>query len=98
MLWRGGLIAAAVVVVLSTQFFFQAQLYDVWPWEDILGGWLDYLLDLAIVGACVLALALAALQLRVRPRSRHLLFLGAIALGALGGEALLLLRAPLPPD
>jgi len=98
MLWRGGLIAAAVVVVLSTQFFFQAQLYDVWPWEDILGGWLDYLLDLAIVGACVLALAIGALQVRVRPPSSHLLFLGAIALGALGGEALLLLRAPLPPD
>jgi len=98
MLWRGGLIAAAVVLVLSTQFLFQAELYDVWQWEDIFHGWLAYFLDLAIVGACVFAALAAASRVPLGPPACHFLFLGAIALGALSGEALLLVRAPLPPD
>jgi sensor histidine kinase YesM len=98
-LLRGALIASAIIFVLSTQFLFQAELYDVWPLPDILRGWLDYFLDLATVGGCLfVAVAIAA---SLRPASsvtRHLLLLGAIAVGALGGELLLTVRAPLPTD
>jgi hypothetical protein len=98
-LWRGGLIALAIIVVLSTQFLFQVDLYDVWPLPDILRGWLDHFLDLAIVGGCIFAAVAVAASLRARSSAaRHLLLLASIALGALAGEILLTVRIPLPPD
>jgi len=98
-LWRGGLIALAVVFVLSTQFLFQLDLYGTWPLPDILHGWLDYFLDLLTVGGCIAAAVAVAASLRIGSGAiSHVLLLSSIALGALAGEALLLLRAPLPPD
>jgi sensor histidine kinase YesM len=98
-LWRGGLIALAIVFVLSTQFLSQVELYDVWPLPDILLGWLDYFLDLLIVGGCIFATVAVAASLRVRSSAaRHLLLLASIALGALAGEMLLTVRFPLSPD
>jgi len=98
-LWRGGLIALAIIFVLSTQFLFQAELYDVWPLPDILHGWLDHFLDLAIVGGCIFASVAIAACLHVRSSAaKHLLLLASIALGALAGEVLLTVRIPLPPD
>jgi sensor histidine kinase YesM len=99
-LLRGASIALAIAFALSTQFLFQLELYDVWPLREILRGWLDYFVDLAIVGGCIFApLALAiSLRARVGPPLQHLLLVGSIALGAAAGEGLLLLRAPLPPD
>jgi sensor histidine kinase YesM len=98
-LLRGALIACAIVFVLSTQFLFQAELYDVWPLPDILRGWLDYFLDLATVGGCLfIAVAAAACLRPASNMAGHLLLLAAIALGALAGELLLTIRAPLSPD
>jgi signal transduction histidine kinase len=97
-LWRGGLIALAVIFALSTQFLFQAGLYDAWPLADILRGWLDYFLDLLAVGVFIFAAAALGASLRARPAIKHVLLIAAIALGALAGEAFLLARASLPVD
>jgi len=98
-LWRGGLIALAIVFVLSTQFLFQVELYDVWPLPDILLGWLDHFLDLLTVGGCIFAAVAIAASLRARSSAaKHVLLLASIALGALAGEVLLTIRIPLPPD
>src|SRR5947208_489780 len=92
--WRslrgGGLVATGTIVALSTQFLFQPELYDVWPWADILRGWLDYLVDLSTVGGCIFASVAVAALLRVRrPALAHLLVVISIAAGALAGEAFL---------
>jgi sensor histidine kinase YesM len=98
-LWRGGVIALAIIFVLSTQFLFQLGLYDVWPLPSILYGWLDYFLELSIVGGCIfVAVAIAASVRAGSEAVRHLLLLSSIALGAFAGESFLLLRVPLPPD
>src|SRR5262245_6091055 len=98
-LWRTGLIALAIIFVLSTQFLFQASLYDIWPLPDILRGWLDHFLDLLIVGGCIFAAFAAVSSLRIGSSiGRHLLLLASIALGALAGEALLTLQLPAPVD
>ena len=98
-LWRGGLLALSIVFVLSTQFIFQAGLYDIWPLLDILRGWLDHFLGLLIVGGCVFAAFAVAASLRISSGvGRHLLLLASIALGALVGEVLPMLRLPLPLD
>src|SRR5687767_9875797 len=98
-LWRGGFAVAAIIFVLSTQFLFQGGLYGMWPLPDILLGWLDHFLDLAIVGGCIFVAVAVAASLRVRSSgARHVLLLTSIALGALAGEVLLTVRIPLPPD
>ena len=98
-LWRGGLLALSFVFVLSTQFLFQAGLYDSWPLPEILRGWLDQFLDLLIVGGCIFAAVVFAASLPIKSGpGKHLLLLGSIALGALAGEMLLTLRLPLPSD
>jgi len=98
-LWRIGLIAFAIILALSTQFLFQAGLYDIWPLQDILLGWLDHFLDLSIVGGCVFVAVAAAAFLRTgSSAARHLLLLASIALGALSGEVLNALRLSLPLD
>jgi len=98
-LWRGGVAALAIIFLLSTQFLFQLELYEVWPLPDILHGWLDHFLDLSIVGGCIFAAFTSAAPLRVRgSAAKHLLALASIALGALAGEVLLMVRIPVPPD
>lgn len=98
-LWRGALLALAISFVLSTQFLFQFDLYQNWPVPDILLGWIDHLLDQLIVGGCVFAsIAIAVLVPTRAMAKKHVLVLTAIAVGALAGEALLMLRLPLPPD
>jgi hypothetical protein len=97
---RGGLIAAAIVFALSTQFLFQVDMYEVWPLPDILRAWLEYFLDLATAGGCAFAAFAIAASL-LRPASGaagHVLLIASIALGALAGEWWLLAGAPLPPD
>ncbi len=98
-LWRGGLTVAAIILVLSTQFLFQGGLYGMWPLPDILLGWLDHFLDLAIVGGCIFIAVAVAASLRIRSgAARHGLILTSIGLGALAGEVLLMVRIPLHPD
>jgi len=97
-LWRGGLLALSVVFALSTQFLFQFGLYEVWPVPDILLGWLEHLVDQLIVGGCIFACAAVAVLLPIRSNAwKHLLLVTLIALGAVVGEAVLMLRLPLPP-
>ena len=97
-LWRGGLLALSIVFVLSTQLLFQFGLYEVWPLRDILLGWLDHFVDQLIVGGCIFAgVAVAVLIPTNSTTWKHLLLLTLIALGALAGEVLLMLRLPLPP-
>jgi hypothetical protein len=98
-LWRGGLLALSVVFVLSTQLLFQFGLYDAWPLPDILLGWLEHLADQLIVGGCIFAGAAAAVLIPARSTAwKMVLLVTLIALGALVGEALLMLRLPLPPS
>jgi hypothetical protein len=97
-LWRGGLLALCIVLALSTQLLFQFDLYENWPLADIVLGWLDHLVDQLIVGGCIfVGIALVALIPTNSTSAKHLLLLTSIALGALAGEALLMLRFPLPP-
>ncbi len=97
-LWRGGLLALCIALALSTELLFQFDLYEDWPLADILLGWLDHLVDQLIVGVCIFtSIAIAALVPARSTVAKHLLLLIAITLGALAGEALLLLRVPLPP-
>ena len=97
--WRGGLVALCIVFAFSTQLLFQLDLYANWPLPDILLGWLDHLMDQLIVGGCIFAaVALASLLPMKTSAGRHGLMLVSIALGALAGEALLMLRLPLPQD
>jgi len=98
-LWRGGLLTLAIVFVLSTQLLFQLGLYESWPLEAILLGWLDHFTDQLIVGACIFAaVALAGLvPVNSTPR-RMALLAGAITLGAVTGEMAVMLRLPLAPD
>lgn len=97
-LWRGGLLALCIAFALSTQLLFEFDLYENWPLADILLGWLDHFVDQLIVGVCIFAgIAVAALIPTKSTPGKQLLLLMAITLGALAGEALLLLRVPLPP-
>jgi Histidine kinase len=92
-LWRGGLLALTVVFVLSSQLLFQFGLYGAWPLADILAGWLAYFGDQLLVGGCIFTLVAAAAFVPARARLRgHALLVMAIALGALAGEFLLMLR------
>jgi len=98
-LWRIGLIALAIIFALSTQFLFQAGLYEIWPLADILRGWLDHFLNLMIVGGCIFVAVAVAASLHIRPSfGEHLLLLASIALGAVSGEMLDALRLSLPLD
>jgi len=92
-LWRGGLLALAVVFVLSTQLLFQFSLYESWPLADILAGWLEHFVEQLLVGGCIFALIAGTAFVPTRSRVRkHALLLLAIVLGALAGELLLMLR------
>jgi sensor histidine kinase YesM len=96
---QSGLVVLALVFALSTQFLFQFHLYQLWPLADILRGWLDYFLDLLLVGACIWTALNATASLRLRSTlARHLVILVSMALGALTGEVLFMLRVPPAPD
>jgi hypothetical protein len=96
-LWRGGLIALCIVFAFSTQLLFQLDMYAHWPLPDILLGWLHHLADQLIVGGCIFAaVALAGLAPVKTATARHAAVLVSIACGALAGEWLLMLQAPLP--
>jgi signal transduction histidine kinase len=97
-LWRGWLLAFCIAFALSTQLLFQFDLYENWPLANILLGWLDHFIDQLIVGVCIfVGIAVAALIPTNSTPGRPLLLMLAIMVGALAGEALLLLRVPLPP-
>jgi sensor histidine kinase YesM len=93
-LWRGGVLALSIVFVWSTQLLFQLGLYDIWPLPEILRGWLDHLVDLLVVGACVFAVIAIAAFVPAKSGSRPMLTIAAIALGALGGETMLMVLLP----
>jgi signal transduction histidine kinase len=95
---RGGLLALLIIFALSTQLLFQFDLYDDWALQDILLGWLDHFVEQLIVGVCIFAAVIVAVLVPANSRAaKHFLLLTSITLGALAGEALLMLRVPLPP-
>jgi hypothetical protein len=97
-LWRGGLLVLCIAFALSTQLLFQLDLYGNWPLPAILLGWLDHFVEQLIVAVCIfISIAIAALVPARSTFGKPFLLLLAITLGALAGEALLLLRVPLPP-
>jgi len=98
-LWRGGVLALCIAFALSTQLLFQFDLYENnWLLADILFAWLDHFVEQLIVVVCIFTgIAVAALIPTDSTIGRQLLLLMAITLGALAGEALLLLRVPLAP-
>jgi signal transduction histidine kinase len=96
-LWRGAAFALCVIFAFSTQLLFAFNLYESWPFADILLGWLDHLLDQLIVGGCVFAaIALSSLAPAASGVKKHAFVLAAIAVAAVAGEALLMVRLPLP--
>jgi len=97
-LWRGGSLALSVIFALSTQFLFQLDLYDNYPLPEILLGWLDYLSDELVPGACIFILVALAGLVPVRAPRRHALTAACIALGAIAGELFMIERTPLPPE
>ncbi len=98
-LWRAGVLALCIVLALSTQLLFQLDLYRNWPLADILLGWSDHLVDQLVVGVSMFAaVALGAAIPARSPARKHAMVVVAIAIGALLGEVLHMLRAPLPPD
>ena len=86
-LWRGGVIALAIIFVLSTQFLFQAELYDIWPLPDILQGWLDHFLDLSIVGGCIFGAFAGAASLRAKASAEELDRMVGVAMTVISQEA-----------
>ena len=95
-LWRGGLLALAIAFAQSTQLLFQFGLYDIWPLPDILLGWLDHFAEQLVVGACIFATIVAAVFICAKLASgRRLVLFTAIVLGALAGEAILVMQLPL---
>lgn len=98
-LWRGALLALGIVFAMSTQLLFQLDLYGNWPLPAILLGWLDHFVDQAIVGASIFAAVVAALLIPARSLVARGMWLAlAIVLGAVTGEALLILHLAPPPD
>lgn len=98
-LWRSALLAAGIVLAVSTQLLFEFDLYENWSLTDILLGWADYLLDQLLVGACIFfAVALVGLIPTRTGAGRRLLVVLAIVFGALTAEAPLLFRGPPAPE
>src|SRR2546427_5624098 len=92
-MWRGGLLALGIAFAVSTQLLFQLDLYENWPLSAILLGWLDYLIDQFIVVGSMFVAVVAALFIPVRSMTgRAMCVLGAILLGALGGEIYVMLN------
>jgi signal transduction histidine kinase len=86
------LFAAAVVLVVSTQIFFQPLLYDPFAWSYVLQRWLDYLGECLLMGGSILLLVSIA-QKAVRPvrgAAAAALLGGAVAAGSIAGRLLLI--------
>jgi hypothetical protein len=98
LLWRRGLLALLIIVVLSTQFLFQFDLYESYPPREILLGWLDYLSDELVVGGFIFVVVVATALVPANALRKRMLLAGAIVLGALAGENFMMLQSPLPPE
>jgi hypothetical protein len=98
LLWRRGLLALSIIFVLSTQFLFQFDLYENYPLQEILLGWLDYLSDGLVVGGFIFVLAGLTGLVPANASRKRMMLVASIALGALAGENFMMLQAPLPPE
>lgn len=83
--------ALAIAVAHSTQFLFQPFVWEHWPWDDVLRGWLEVARDRAVVAVAIALAVVAAGTLRPgSPRARAVGLGLAILGGALAGELALL--------
>ena len=86
------LFAAAIVLLVSTQIFFQPLLYDPLSWSYVMQRWLDYLGECLLMGGSILVLvSLAATAVRrVRGAATAALLGGAVTVAAIVGRLLLI--------
>lgn len=87
--------AAAIALVMSTEFLAQPFIWRSWTFGDILAGWGLIIGDRLIVAAAIGICVVAAGSLRVRGVAQGALFCLAVLLGATAGEWLRLLIDPL---
>ncbi|MDM0033510.1 histidine kinase [Variovorax sp. J22P271] len=82
----------AVAVLLSTQYLFQPFVWQNWPWDEVLAGWLEVLGNGVVEGLFVLGALLLASRLPLRsPLAYVCVLTAAVAVGAgLANLALLL--------
>ncbi|MDN8612274.1 sensor histidine kinase [Variovorax ginsengisoli] len=80
----------AVAVLLSTQYLFQPFVWENWPWDEVLAGWLEVLGHCIVEGMFVLGALLLASRLRFpSPLAYSCVLMAAVALGtAIGNVAL----------
>jgi signal transduction histidine kinase len=87
--------ATGIGVLISTEFLCQTYVWNHWPWDEVLFGWLGYATERVVVALAIAATVVLAGRLAGGGlASRTIWLVIAIALGASVGEfALLALRA-----
>jgi hypothetical protein len=82
--------SAVVALLMSTEFLFQMFVWRNWPWDEVLGGWLEVARDRVIVALMIgLALIGSGRFPTATLRGRAAVFAAAIVAGAVVGELLL---------
>ncbi|MDM0116681.1 histidine kinase [Variovorax sp. J22R133] len=81
----------AVAALLSTQYLFQPFVWQNWPWDEVLSGWLEVMGHCMVEGLFVLGALLLASRLRLASLlSYACVLIAAVALGTAIGNAVLL--------
>jgi hypothetical protein len=79
--------AGAIATAMSTQYLFQPFVWENWPWDEVLAGWLAIVRDRLLLALAIAAAVLVASRLPLRSRlARGLALAMAIAAGAVLGE------------
>ena len=83
--------AVAVAIFMSTQYLFQPFVWEYWPADEVLLGWLEVVADRALVALSIALALIVATRVPVRTLgARTSLIAVAIVGGAAAGEAVLL--------
>jgi hypothetical protein len=81
----------AIAVLMSTQFLFQSFVWQHWPWDEVMDGWLEVMRDRSVVAFCIGLALVAATSAPARGSRMRSVMLGiAILAGAALGELALL--------
>lgn len=95
--WRLSVAAAArwaiaVAVFNSTQYLFQPFVWEHWPVDEVLVGWVEVVYDRVLMALFIALALVAASRIHAqRASTRAMLIAGAIVTGATTGEIVLLL-------
>jgi signal transduction histidine kinase len=82
--------ALAIALLKSTQFLVQAFVWQNWPLDEVLLGWLDVALEHTIVAVLIALALLAGLRLKVPGAAKGLLVAVAVLAGASAGQLALI--------